>query len=72
MDAMWNHIFFFTQTLKHADTYLLLTGHGIVIASHGPRLGDGVIDGMNSSLKSSPALLLQRREFRSSPFGKGG
>jgi hypothetical protein len=26
---------------------------------------------MNSSLKSSPALLLQRREFRSSPFGKG-
>jgi hypothetical protein len=30
------------------------------------------IDGMNHSLKSSPALLLQRREFRPSPFGKGG
>jgi hypothetical protein len=34
----------------------------IVIASRGPPFVDGVIDEMNSSLKSSPALLLQRRE----------
>jgi hypothetical protein len=32
----------------------------------------GVIDGMNSSLKSSPALLFQRRGSKSSPFEKGG
>ena len=28
-----------------------------VIASHGPRLGDGVIDGRNRPVKSSPTLL---------------